>query len=323
MVATQTSLTANDLPDSLDSYLGQAARDVPAGVGQGHDKPTKAAVEWFLRNPPPSPLSEQQAQHALSQFGSLGSGNHFYEVCLDETDHVWLVLHSGSRGIGNQLAMQHIERARRVIADAGVVLEDPDLAYLTQGTPEFERYIADMRWAQDYAFANRRAMVDAALRGFFRFIGHGEVVQTINCHHNFTEREVHAGRELWITRKGAISARAGQLGIIPGSMGARSYIVEGLGNPLSWESCSHGAGRLMSRNQAVKSITPAALREAMAGKAWQEEDAAYLVDESPMAYKPIDQVMEDQKDLVRVVHELRQVFNYKGVERHKRSKSRA
>jgi RNA-splicing ligase RtcB len=323
MVATQTTLTAADLPDSLDGYLAQATRDVPAGVGQGHDKPTPAAVRWFLDNPPPSPLSEQEANRALGQFGSLGSGNHFYEVCLDEADQAWLVLHSGSRGIGNQLAQRHIDRARNVIEEAGIALEDRDLAYLLQGTPEFEAYVADMRWSQDYAFANRRAMVNAALRGFFGFVGAGDVVQTINCHHNFTEREVHGGRELWVTRKGAISARAGQLGIIPGSMGARSYIVEGLGNALSWESCSHGAGRLMSRGQAVRSISADSLREAMAGKAWQERDAEYLVDESPMAYKPIDQVMDDQKDLVHVVHELRQVFNYKGVERSKRSRSRA
>jgi tRNA-splicing ligase RtcB len=323
MVAARSSLTASDLPDSLDGYLAQATRDVPAGVGQGHLEATPAAVRWFEANPPPTELPDEQATRAITQFGSLGSGNHFYEVCLDEQDRVWLVLHSGSRGIGNWLALQHIEQARTLMAEAGAVLEDRDLAYLTQGTPELEAYVADMLWSQRYAAGNRAAMMAAALRGFFGFVGQGEVIETINCHHNFTERELHGGRWLWVTRKGAIRAGVGDRGVIPGSMGARSYIVEGLGNPLSWESCSHGAGRLLSRTQAVKSISPEALREAMEGRAWQEQDAEYLVDESPQAYKPIDQIMEDQRDLVRAVHELRQIFNYKGVERGRRTRSRA
>jgi tRNA-splicing ligase RtcB len=243
-------------------------------------------------------------------------------VCLDEQDRVWLVLHSGSRGIGNELATIHIDRARHLMEDASAVLEDKDLAYLTQGTPEFEAYIADMLWAQRYAFANRGQMVDAALRGFFRYVGAGEVQEVVNCHHNYTERELHDERLLWITRKGAISAREGQLGVIPGSMGAQSYIVRGRGNPLSYQSSSHGAGRRMSRGEATRTVSAAALREAMSGRSWQQDDAAYLVDESPQAYKPIDQVMQDQEDLVDIVHTLHQVFNYKGVERSKRTASR-
>lgn len=322
MIACLTSLTSLQLPDSLDSYLPQAERDVPAGLGRGHDTPTGGAIRWLADNPPPTSFSERQHERALSQFGSLGSGNHFYEVCLDEDDRVWLVLHSGSRGIGNELATMHIAQAKSLMAEAGAVLEDPDLAYLTQGTPEFNAYVADMLWAQRYAFANREAMMKAALRGFFKFVGAGEAVESVNCHHNYTALERHGDRELWITRKGAISARQGEHGVIPGSMGARSYIVEGKGDPTSYYSCSHGAGRLMSRNEAARTISPEALREAMQGRAWQKQDAAYLVDESPQAYKPIDQIMEDQKDLVRAIHELRQVFNYKGVERTRRARSR-
>ncbi len=329
MVAARTALTAAELPDSLDGYLAQAQRDIPAGVGQGHDDPTPASRAWLDGHPAPTELSERQRLRALSQFGSLGSGNHFYEVCLDEADRVWLVLHSGSRGIGNELAQIHIERAQALMREAGVVLEDPDLAYLAQGQPEFEAYIQDMLWAQAYAQSNRDAMMNQALRGFARFTGHAAdwergafEVERINCHHNYTTRETHAGRELWITRKGAIRAGAGDRGIIPGSMGAASYIVEGLGNPASYESCSHGAGRLLSRGEAVRTVSADDLRRAMAGRVWQEGDAEYLVDESPMAYKPVDQVMADQRDLVRTVHTLRQIFNFKGVERGRHTRAK-
>jgi tRNA-splicing ligase RtcB len=323
MVAARTSLKASHLPDSLDSYLHQAERDVPAGVGRGHREPTPGALRWFATHPPPTQFSEQQWARALGQLGSLGSGNHFYEVCLDEEDSVWLVLHSGSRGIGNELANIHIKRARQLMADAGAVIEDANLAYLTQDTPEFDAYIADMRWAQEYAMANRAEMIEAAMRGFLRHVGMGEWIDTINCHHNYTSREEHGGRLLWITRKGAIRAAINELGVIPGSMGAASYIVCGRGNPDSYTSSSHGAGRLMSRGEAVRTIGADALRHAMAGKSWQVSDAEYLVDESPQAYKPIDQVMEDQRDLTQVVHTLHQVFNYKGVERGRRTKARA
>jgi len=318
MIAVRTDLPASGLPDSMEGYMPHAARDIPAGVGQGHRDPTAAAWSWSDANPPASELSERQWKTTLEQFGSLGSGNHFYEICLDETDTVWLVLHSGSRGIGNQLASMHIDNAKKQAKARFLQLEDPDLAYFEQGTPEFEAYIKDMLWAQGYAQANRDAMMNAALRGFFRFVRHGEEVERINCHHNFTTLEHHFGRDLWITRKGAIKASSGDMGVIPGSMGTRSYVVRGLGNPRSYESCSHGAGRAMSRGQARREITAPMFRERMHGIAWQASDAADLVDEAPQAYKDIDQVMEDQRDLVEVVHTLKQVFNYKGVDRPRR-----
>jgi tRNA-splicing ligase RtcB len=218
------------------------------------------------------------------------------------------VLHSGSRGIGNQLATMHINGARRLANDLEVRLEDPNLASFVEGTLEFDAYVADMLWAQEYARANRDQMMDNAMRE----IDFGREVNRINCHHNFTQREVHDGRELWITRKGAIKADTGDLGVIPGSMGTRSYIVRGKGSALSWKSCSHGAGRRHSRTQAKKLFTKADLAEQMRGKVWLEHRADALVDEIPSAYKDIDQVMADQADLVEVVHTLRQVLNYKG-----------
>ncbi|GAB3898895.1 hypothetical protein GCM10027612_57890 [Microbispora bryophytorum subsp. camponoti] len=246
------------------------------------------------------------------QFGTLGSGNHFVEVCLDERDRVWTVLHSGSRGIGNQLATAHINGAKRLMRSLGIGMEDYDLAYFTQGTPEFTAYIEDMLWAQRYAMASRARMDRVLGEALFRVVGAGARVRTINCHHNFTQMETHQGKELWITRKGAIKADTGDEGVIPGSMGTRSYIVRGRGNPLSYNSCSHGAGRRMSRSRAKRELSPASLREAMRGRTWNSDRAAALVDEHPEAYKPIDQVMADQKDLVEVRHTLRQVFNYKG-----------
>jgi tRNA-splicing ligase RtcB len=225
---------------------------------------------------------------------------------------VWLVLHSGSRGIGNKLATMHITKARNLAKALELRLEDPDLAYFTEGTPEFAAYIADMLWAQDYARANRDEMMDNAMREVFAFLGFGRETQRINCHHNFTEREVHDGRELWMTRKGAIRADTGDLGVIPGSMGTRSYIVAGKGNAASWRSCSHGAGRRHSRTKAKKLFTTTDLAAQMAGKVWLSSRADALLDEIPAAYKDIDQVMADQADLVEVLHTLRQVLNYKG-----------
>ena len=225
---------------------------------------------------------------------------------------VWVVLHSGSRGIGNKLATMHINTARRLAKDLELQLEDPDLAYFVEGTSEFVAYITDMRWAQEYARANRDQMMDNALREVFAFLGHGTETQRINCHHNFTQREVHDGHELWITRKGAIKAGTGDLGVIPGSMGTRSYIVRGKGSAASWTSCSHGAGRRHSRTKAKKLFSAADLAEQMKGKVWLARRAHALVDEIPAAYKDIDAVMADQADLVEVLHTLHQVLNYKG-----------
>jgi len=307
MIAAETNLVASDLPDNLNPLHGRIASVVPAGVGKGH-----SAAQRGMPAPPAGLLSEKQLKTAAEQFGSLGSGNHFVEVCLDERDHVWVMLHSGSRGVGNQLAQQHIERAKKLMKEYFVDLEDRDLAYLTEGTPEFDAYITAMLWAQDYAAANRARMMDATMHEVFAVVGHGAEVGRVNCHHNFSRREVHDGREMWITRKGAISAGRDDMGVIPGSMGTRSYVVRGRGNPQSYNSCSHGAGRRLSRGEARRTLSVETLREAMAGKAWNTKQAEKLLDEHPDSYKDIDAVMAAQSDLAEVVHTLRQVLNYKG-----------
>jgi RNA-splicing ligase RtcB len=312
MVAAELDVTENQLPDSLEPLLGRIEATIPAGVGRGHDRAARNADRWLASHTPGTELSADQAQRAAKQFGTLGSGNHFLELCIDERSRVWVVLHSGSRGIGNKLAQMHITKARNLAKNLEQRLEDLDLAYFMEGTPEFEAYTADMLWAQEYARANRDQMMDNAMREVFAFLGNGSETRRINCHHNFTQREVHDGRELWVTRKGAIRADTGDLGVIPGSMGTRSYIVTGKGNPTSWRSCSHGAGRRHSRTKAKKLFTTTDLAEQMAGKVWLSSRADALLDEIPAAYKDIDQVMADQADLVEVLHTLRQVLNYKG-----------
>jgi len=320
MIAAELDVTESQLPDNLELLLHRIERAVPAGVGRGHEgkrgeaaaSAGKAADAWMAAHRPATLLSADQADKAGRQFGSLGSGNHFFELCVDERSRVWVVLHSGSRGIGNQLAQAHITKAKRLAKEAMLKLEDPDLAWFVQGTPEFDAYVTDMLWAQDYAKANRAQMMEAAIAEVLAFLGTGTVTRTVNCHHNFTQPEVHDGRELWVTRKGAIRADTGDLGVIPGSMGTRSYIVAGKGTAASWKSCSHGAGRRHSRTQARKLFSPADLAEQMTGKTWLKGRAAALVDEIPTAYKDIDQVMADQADLVEVLHTLHQVLNYKG-----------
>jgi len=312
MIAAELDVTEDQLPDNLEPLLGRIAKVIPAGVGQGHDVAARNADVWLDQHKPATGLADKQATKVTKQFGTLGSGNHFFELCVDERSRVWVVLHSGSRGIGNQLAQMHIAKARRLAKDLQLRLEDPDLTYFLEDTPEFQAYIGDMLWAQDYARANRDQMMDNAMREVFAFIGQGRETQRIDCHHNFTQREVHNGTELWITRKGAIKADVGDLGVIPGSMGTRSYIVAGKGNEASWTSCSHGAGRRHSRTQAKKLFTTADLAEQMRGKVWLDNRADALVDEIPSAYKDIDQVMADQADLVEVRHALHQVLNYKG-----------
>ncbi|WP_397564997.1 RtcB family protein [Spongiactinospora sp. 9N601] len=311
MVATETSLTAADLPASLDALMPLVEKRIPAGVGKGHGDP---AVDRALDDLglPHTGLTSRQHAKVADQFGTLGSGNHFVEVCLDERDQVWTVLHSGSRGIGNQLATMHITGAKKLMREQALGLEDPDLAYFTQGTAEFDAYIKDMLWSQRYAMASRARMDKVLVNALFRVVGKGTRLRTINCHHNFTQAETHHGKRLWITRKGAIKADVGDEGVIPGSMGTRSYIVRGRGNPDSYNSCAHGAGRRMSRGRAKRELTASSLMQAMAGRTWNADRAAALVDEHPEAYKPIDQVMEDQRDLVEIRHTLRQIFNYKG-----------
>lgn len=310
-----TNLAAADLPADLQQLHRRIRAVVPAGVGQGHvnDQPLgEYGLEIPLR------FGQRERSTALRQFGSLGSGNHFVEVCLDEADRVWVILHSGSRGIGNQLATKHVAIARDLFDREGYSsyeLPDRDLAWLTEGTPQFDSYLADMTWSQQYAFANRARMLDNIMEAVATVTGRGkrlQRVEEINNHHNFTRREEHGGASVWLTRKGAIPAAAGELGIIPGSMGTRSYIVEGLGNEASYCSCSHGAGRRLSRGQARRTLTTDTLKTYMAGRAWNSDQATALLDEHPEAYKDIDVVMEDQKDLVRIRHRLRAVLNYKG-----------
>ncbi len=316
MIAVETNLNAKDLPQDLDRLLPLVEKAVPAGVGQGHAVSSNRADTWLRDHRPRTVLDSKQASTAAVQLGSLGSGNHFAEVCLDERDQVWLVLHSGSRGIGNQLAQRHIKLAGTLAKENQVPLEDINLAYFTQGTPEFEHYIADMLWAQDYALENRAIMMTAFLRTFFDFAGVGRELRRINCHHNFTQRETHevdgTSKDLWITRKGAIKADVGDFGVIPGSMGTRSYIVAGKGNQDSWNSCSHGAGRRMSRSAAKKAFTVEDLAEQMQGKVWLSDRAESLLDEIPESYKDIDAVMADQEDLVEIQHTLHQILNFKG-----------
>ena len=263
MAAVLTDLTADDLPDSLDPLLAKIADVVPAGVGRGHtgsdgSRAERPSGSVGIGRKPNYAASRRRKAH--TQMGTLGAGNHFVEISLDEADRVWVVLHSGSRGIGNQLAQSHISEAKAVAKRNQIGLEDPDLAYLLEGTPEFDHYLADLMFAQGYARKNRETMLDALLLfAFFDFVGRGREIERVNCHHNYTAQEQHYGRTLWITRKGAISARKGELGIIPGSMGTATYLVEGLGNPASYTSSAHGAGRAMSRTQARKTLSAASL----------------------------------------------------------------
>ena len=310
MAAVRTDLTASDLPDDLRPLLSQIERVVPAGVGRGHERRPPDA--WLDGHRPRTTLDSKLESKAYKQMGTLGSGNHFAEISLDDDARVWLVIHSGSRGIGNILAQSHISEAKAVARRLDIGLEDPNLAYLLEGTPEFDHYLADLRFAQAYALNNRETMINAMLRVFFRFVGRGRELSRVNCHHNYTEREVHQGRELWITRKGAISATAGEMGVLPGSMGTDSYIVEGLGNPESYNSSAHGAGRRMSRTKARKTLTPESLRDAMKGRTWLSNRAKALVDEHPDAYKDVREVIRLSADLVKVRHRLQAILNYKG-----------
>ncbi len=314
MAAVRTDLTAGQLPDDLTPLRGRIEAVVPAGMGRGHSTDSRAADRWLSANQHrlATTLDSKQERTAAGQFGTLGSGNHFFEISLDEQDRVWVVLHSGSRGIGHQLARLHIERAKGLMRQLKVKLEDPDLAYLTEGTSEFQSYLADLLWAQDYARANREQMLTAALGEFFGFVGFGREVQRVNCHHNYTTQEDYDGRRLWITRKGAIRAGAGELGIIPGSMGTDTYIVRGRGNPASYNSSSHGAGRRHSRGAAKRLYSADDLKALMGDRIWNDDRADALVEEIPEAYKDIAAVMAAQSDLVEVVERLTQVFNYKG-----------
>ncbi|HET6479041.1 MAG TPA: RtcB family protein [Actinoplanes sp.] len=245
------------------------------------------------------------------QLGTLGSGNHFIEVTADEKGQVWLFLHSGSRGVGNKIATHHIKVAREAMKRWWIDLPDPDLAYLAEGTDEFWTYLRQLRWAQDFALANRDEMMDRVVDCFAEFVG-GPVreLERVQCHHNYTEQETHFGKKVWLSRKGAINAEKGRPGLIPGSMGDASYVVVGKGNPVALNSSPHGAGRQFSRSKARRTFTRDQLREAMKGIEYRDTDA--FLDEIPGAYKPIDVVMNDADSLVEVRHTLRQLVNVKG-----------
>ena len=315
MIAVRLNKTREDFPDDLTPLVELFGRSIPAGVGREHaDRGASQSghavarrVEgWFRDNPIPNPKG-LKVERGKRQLGTLGSGNHFVEVCLDTEQRVWVVLHSGSRGIGNNIAMNFIRRAKDENTEE---LEDRDLAALRG--PTFEQYIEMMEWAQAYAYTNREFMMDAAMLDILSLVDGVREEERTNCHHNFAAREVHFGKEVWLTRKGAIKADVGDMGIIPGSMGADTYITSGLGNPDSYNSSAHGAGRQYSRGAAKRTFTVESLNELMEGKAWNSQSAKALLDEHPEAYKPIDQVMEDQKDLTQAVHTLRQIVNYKG-----------
>lgn len=320
MVACRLSLSAEQLDERrLQRVFDQISRDVPVGKAQHADdralagaaRPFEAGLKAMTQKHPQLLKTFGKFSKWVNQLGTLGGGNHFIEVCLDESGQVWVMLHSGSRGIGNALASYFIELARQDIERRQIHLPDRDLAYFAEGSDHFADYVAAVHWAQEYAYANRECMLQLVLAGLARhlppFAVTGEVV---NCHHNYLAREHHYGADVWVTRKGAIRARAGDMGIVPGSMGTRSYIVRGKGNPESFESSAHGAGRRMSRNAAARAFAEADLRRQTEGVVCRKDKG--VIDEIPAAYKDIDAVMENQKDLTEIVHTLKQVVCVKG-----------
>lgn len=315
MIAVRTQYVATELPEDRKPLREAVESAVPLSAGK-YNTALTATAEARVNELTDLAVDAgfdpvDRSPNWKLQLGSLGSGNHFIEVSLDEEDRVWLFLHSGSRGVGNKIAVDHIRVAQEHAAKNWIVLPDPDLAYLVEGTPEFDRYIAELRWAQHFALLNREEMMDRLITAFEDWVG-GRIEQTerVNCHHNYTERERHYGKDVWLSRKGAIDASEGTLGLVPGSMGTRSYVVEGLGNQLSLNSSPHGAGREYSRSAARKHFTRAELDKAMEGIEWRHTDA--FLDEIPGAYKDIDVVMDDAKELVKIRHTLRQIVNVKG-----------
>jgi tRNA-splicing ligase RtcB (3'-phosphate/5'-hydroxy nucleic acid ligase) len=316
MSAVQTQWEVGDIEGLDRSLLRKAIESaVPLSAGKYNTALTPAAERRV------SELADDASTAGFDpgiyagnwamQLGSLGSGNHFIEVTVDENSQVWLFLHSGSRGVGNKVAQAHIKIARALCERWWISLPDPDLAYLVEGTDEFWRYIRELRWAQKFALLNREEMMDRVISAFEVWIDNGvDEHERINCHHNFSQRERHFGKDVWLSRKGAIEATEGQPGLIPGSMGTASYVVVGKGNRLSLNSSPHGAGRNHSRSAARRQFSHEQLQEAMAGIEWH--NSAAFIDEIPQAYKDIDQVMADAADLVEVQHTLRQIINVKG-----------
>lgn len=325
MMAARTSLTASDLPDNLHGLRTELERLIPHGMSpknRGRDRgswdtaPERVDMAWAelaadfdlicAKNP------KLKNTNNRKHLGTLGTGNHFVEVCLDEQDQVWVMLHSGSRGVGNAIGNHFIELARKDMQKHFINLPNKDLAYLVEGTEHFDDYWFAVGWAQRFAMKNRELMMEAAIKALGIIIPKpfNAKVEAVNCHHNYVEREAHYGEEVMVTRKGAVRARLGEYGIIPGSMGAKSFIVRGLGNQESFCSCSHGAGRLMSRTEAKRRFTVQdQIAQTEGVECRKDED---VIDEIPSAYKPIEDVMHAQRDLVEVVYTLRQVVCVKG-----------
>lgn len=316
MNAVRLSLKASDLPDNLKPLRDEIERRVPLGAGGAHDHSTDIGeITSDLMRTVIDPLYKGDTAKfhakAASQIGSLGSGNHFIEVCVDESQDVWIMLHSGSRGIGNMIGTHYIAKAKRQMEQFFITLPDDNLAYFPEDTEDFDDYMHAVGWAQNYALENRRRMMIQVIEALRGMMPEFTITQeAINCHHNYVEKEHHFGRNMWVTRKGAIRARSGDLGIIPGSMGQRSYIVRGKGDLQSYCSCSHGAGRSMSRAEAKRRFTLTDLIAQTEGVECRKDEG--VIDEIPASYKDIDQVMANQTDLVEVVHTLKQVLCIKG-----------
>jgi len=319
MIAQRTTLRDRDLPDDLRAIRHDLERTIPTGNNRHNRVPSAVTAAWERLAPGLDAILGKhpkidKGRGACAQLATMGGGNHFCEITIDLEGYVWIVIHSGSRGIGNRIGQYFIERARREMEAAGIELADRDLAYLTEHTASFDDYIEAVGWAQDYARTNRETMLARALDALrhpnLKLPGFALAERAVNCHHNYVAKERHFGADVFVTRKGAVRAGRGELGIIPGSMGARSYIVRGLGNPESFESCSHGAGRRMSRSEAKRELTVADLERETAGIECRKDQG--VVDEAPSAYKSIEAVMDAQRDLVEIVYEFRQVVCIKG-----------
>ncbi|AKJ26940.1 RtcB family protein [Caldimonas brevitalea] len=323
MIAAKTTLSAADLPDNLEPLRSAIERAVPHGRAPGsrdpgawHKVPGAVDTAWAQLEPEFTELCRDypklEKTNHRNHLGTLGTGNHFIEVCLDEQGFVWFMLHSGSRGVGNAIGTMFIELAKQDAMRQQANLPDRDLAYFEEGSRYFGDYVRAVSWAQKFAQLNREVMMRRVIEAAKTVIRKNfqSHVEAVNCHHNYVQQERHFGEDVYVTRKGAVSAKKGELGIIPGSMGARSYIVRGKGNPESFESCSHGAGRTMSRAEAKRRFTLADHRAATEGVECRKDRD--VIDEIPMAYKDIDAVMEAQRDLVDVVHTLKQVVCVKG-----------
>ncbi len=318
MIAVKTKFTEEDLMQKdLKKIREGIERRIPLSAGKRNNEVKGTAIERVKKlDSTKKEYYEKSARDWACQLGTLGSGNHFIEISIDENKGVWVVLHSGSRWIGNKLAERHIKVAQKLMDDMFVALPDRELAYLPSGWKEFDEYIYDLHWSQEYARMNRDEMMDRVMTElsytFFGENGHQKEIETkrINCHHNFTQMEHHFGKNMWITRKGAIQMQKGQFGVIPGSMGTRSYIVEGLENPLSYASSPHGAGRRFSRSEARRRFNMEDFERELKGV--EVNHSSEFIDEIPSAYKNIDDVMDNSKELVTIKHVLKQVINIKG-----------